>query len=253
MRSLLLNARKKSDGNVAKKIILALDVETFKEAEHFVKKLSSTIGIFKVGKQLFTHCGPTIIEMIHHHRGKVFLDLKFHDIPNTVARAVEEASKLNVFMLTIHALGGKKMMQEAVATSSTFARNSSLPAPLILAVTILTSLKPDDLKDIGINAPVEEAVSRLAILAKQAGVNGVVASARETHIIRAACGNDLIIVTPGIRPQGTSRDDQKRAATPHEALLAGSDYMVIGRPILEARDPLKVVQEIAEELGEGNC
>jgi orotidine-5'-phosphate decarboxylase len=237
---------------LSQKIILALDVETLKEAEHFVKKLSGSIGIFKVGKQLFTHCGPTIIEMIHRHRGKVFLDLKFHDIPNTVARAVEEACKLNVFMLTIHALGGKKMMQEAVAASSTFARNSSLPSPLILAVTILTSLKPDDLKDIGITTSVEEAVSRLAILARQAGVNGVVASAQEAHIIRAACGNDLIIVTPGIRPQGTSRDDQKRAVTPHEALLAGSDYMVIGRPILEAHDPLKVVQEIAEELREGN-
>jgi len=237
---------------LSQKIILALDVETLKEAEHFVKKLSGSIGIFKVGKQLFTHCGPTIIEMIHRHRGKVFLDLKFHDIPNTVARAVEEACKLNVFMLTIHALGGKKMMQEAVAASSTFARNSSSPSPLILAVTILTSLKPDDLKDIGINTSVEEAVSRLAILARQAGVNGVVASAQEAHIIRAACGNDLIIVTPGIRPQGTSRDDQKRAVTPHEALLAGSDYMVIGRPILEAHDPLKVVQEIAEELREGN-
>lgn len=186
---------------LSQKIILALDVESLKEAEHFVKKLSGSIGIFKVGKQLFTHCGPTIIEMIHRHRGKVFLDLKFHDIPNTVARAVEEeACKLNVFMLTIHALGGKKMMQEAVAARSTFARNSSLPSPLILAVTILTSLKPEDLKDIGINASLEEAVSRLAILARQ----------------------------------------------------AGADYMVIGRPILEARDPLKVAQEIAEELREGN-
>jgi orotidine-5'-phosphate decarboxylase len=110
----------------SQKIILALDVDTLKEAEHFVKKLSGSIGIFKVGKQLFTHCGPTIVEMIHRHGGKVFLDLKFHDIPNTVARAVEEACKLNVFMVTIHALGGKKMMQEAVAASSTFARNSSL-------------------------------------------------------------------------------------------------------------------------------
>jgi len=237
---------------LSQKLILALDVETLKEAEHFVKNLSSSIGIFKVGKQLFTHCGPTIIEMIHRHSGKVFLDLKFHDIPNTVSRAVEEACKLNVFMLTIHALGGKKMMQEAVAASRTFARNSSLPPPFILAVTILTSLKPDDLKEIGINASVEEAVSRLAILARQAGVNGVVASAQEAHIIRAVCGNDLIIVTPGIRPQGTARDDQKRAVTPHEALLAGSDYMVIGRPILEARDPLKVAQEIAEELRKGN-
>lgn len=234
-----------------KKIILALDSATFEEAEHFVQKLSGTIGIFKVGKQLFTRCGPPIIEMIHRHGGKVFLDLKFHDIPNTVARAVEEACKLNVFMLTIHALGGGKMMEEAVAAGRSFARNSSLPTPLILAVTILTSLRPDDLQEMGITASLEETVLRLARLARQAGVNGVVASAREAQIIRAAWGcSDLIIVTPGIRPQGTSRDDQRRAATPREALLAGADYLVVGRPILEANDPLKAAEAIAEEIKE---
>ena len=232
----------------SEKIILALDVETFGEAEHFVKSLSNTIGIFKVGKQLFTRCGPKIIEMILHHNGKVFLDLKYHDIPNTVARAVEEAVKLNVFMLTIHAMGGMKMMQEAVISCRNSSRTMSASSPLIVAVTILTSLKQEDLGAVGIDLPIEEAVSRLALLAKQAGVNGVVASAQEAQRIKEACGNDFIIVTPGIRPQATSLDDQKRVVTPKEALKAGATFMVIGRPILKASDPLKVAQEIAREV-----
>jgi len=232
----------------SEKIILALDVETFEEAEHFVKTLSNTIGIFKVGKQLFTHCGPKIIEVIHDHKGKVFLDLKYHDIPNTVARAVEEAAKLKVFMLTIHAMGGMKMMQEAVIACINSSRTMSAPPPLIVAVTILTSLKQEDLGAIGIDLPIEEVVSRLAVLAKQAGVNGVVASAQEAQRIKATCGNDFIIVTPGIRPQDTSLDDQKRVVTPKEALRAGSTFMVIGRPILKASDPLKAAQEIAREV-----
>lgn len=232
----------------SEKIILALDVETFEEAEYFVKTLSTTIGIFKVGKQLFTRCGPKIIEVIHDHKGKVFLDLKYHDIPNTVARAVEEAAKLKVFMLTIHAMGGMKMMQEAVISCINSSRTMSTPPPLIVAVTILTSLKQEDLGSIGIDLPIEEAVSRLAVLAKQAGVNGVVASAQEAQRIKAACGNDFIIVTPGIRPQDTSLDDQKRVVTPQEALRAGSTFMVIGRPILKASDPLKTAQEIAREV-----
>ena len=234
--------------SASENIILALDVETFEEAEYFVKTLRNTIGIFKVGKQLFTRCGPKIIETVHDHKGKVFLDLKYHDIPNTVARAVEEAVKLKVFMLTIHAMGGMEMMQEAVASSISSARTMSAPPPLIVAVTILTSLKQEDLGAIGIDLPIEEAVSRLAVLAKQAGVKGVVASAQEAQRIKAACGNDFIIVTPGIRPQDTSLDDQKRVVTPKEALRAGSTFMVIGRPILKASDPLKAAQEIAREV-----
>ena len=232
----------------SEKIILALDVESFKEAEKFVTVLRGTMGVFKVGKQLFTHCGPKIIEMIHHHEGKVFLDLKFHDIPHTVARAVEEACKLKVFMLTLHAMGGQKMMKEAVGASVTMARNLFTSPPLILAVTILTSLTQEDLEGMGIVSSAEEAVLRLAGLSKRAGVQGVIASAREAAQIKAACGDDFIVVTPGIRPKGSPSDDQKRAATPKEALLAGADYIVIGRPILEAKDPLKVASEIVEEL-----
>ena len=228
------------------KIILALDVESFKEAEKFVVLLREHIGIFKVGKQLFTHCGPEIIEMINHHSGKVFLDLKYHDIPHTVARAVEEACKLKVFMLTLHATGGQEMMREAVDASIRMAQEHSFPPPLILAVTILTSLQQEDLADIGMNSPIEEAVLRLAELAKSAGVQGVVASAKEAALIRDTCGSNFVIVTPGIRPKGTASGDQKRTLTPKEALLAGSDYIVIGRPILKAKDPLKAVREIAQ-------
>jgi len=223
----------------SEKIISALDVESFKEAEKFVKLLKHTIGVFKVGKQLFTNCGPKVVEMIQQHGGKVFLDLKFHDIPHTVACAVEEA---------LHAMGGQKMMQEAVHASIKQAQGPSYPPPILLAVTILTSLRQEDLEGIGIVSSMEEAVLRLAKLSKHAGVHGVIASAREAALIRANCGDDFIIVTPGIRPKGVALDDQKRAVTPGEAIIAGSDYIVIGRPILEAKDPLKVANEIVEEL-----
>ena len=234
----------------SEKIILALDVATLEEAESFVKTLSPSIGIFKVGKQLFTRCGPRIIEMIHHHGGKVFLDLKYHDIPNTVARAVEEAAKLKVFMLTIHAMGGFTMMKEAVASSINSSLNLCTPPPIVVAVTILTSLKQEDLAAIGMDLPIEEAASLLAVLAKKAGVNGVVASAQEAQRIKAACGDNFIIVTPGIRPQDASLDDQKRVVTPKDAVRAGSTFMVIGRPILKADDPLKAAEAIVQEIGE---
>jgi len=230
------------------KIILALDTEGFKEAEKFVELLRDYVGIFKIGKQLFTCCGPEIIEMIHYHESKVFLDLKYHDIPRTVAGAVEQACKHKVFMLTLHAMGGLKMMQEAVDASIKMAKKLSSTPPLILAVTILTSLQQEDLKDIGIVGPLEETVLRLAKLSQQAGVKGVVASARETSLIRANCGSNFIIVTPGIRQKGKPSDDQKRIVTPKEAILAGSDYIVIGRSILEAPDPIKATKEIAREL-----
>jgi orotidine-5'-phosphate decarboxylase len=232
----------------AEKIILALDVEGFKEAEEFVRLLGGKIGVFKVGKKLFTRCGPRVVEMIHRHKGKVFLDLKFHDIPNTVAGAVEEACKLKVFMLTLHAMGGKKMMQEAVESAARMSHKLSIPSPLILAVSILTSLKQEDLNDIGMSSPLEESVLRLAKLSHFAGVHGVIASAKEVVKIKAHFGEDFIVVTPGIRPAGAALNDQKRAVTPKEALMAGSDYLVIGRPILEAKDPLKVVEEITAEL-----
>ncbi len=234
----------------SEKIILALDVDSFEAAEAMVKKLSGVIGMFKVGKQLFTRCGPRVIEMIHSHRGRVFLDLKFHDIPNTVARAVEEACKHGVFMLTLHALGGKKMIAQAVAAAATLSRSTASSPPLIVAVTVLTSMAQEDLQEVGIGGPVESAVSRLAALAQQAGAEGVVASAREASLIRTVCGEPFVIVTPGIRPRGSAAGDQKRTVTPAEALAAGADYLVIGRPILEAADPVRAAREIAAEVGE---
>lgn len=230
------------------KIILALDVESFKEAEKFVTLLRDYIDIFKVGKQLFTHCGPEIVEMVHHHGGKVFLDLKFHDIPHTVARAVEEACKLKVFMLTLHAMGGQSMMREAVEASITMAKKLSLNPPLILAVTVLTSLLEEDLKEIGIVSSLEDTVVRLAQLSQHAGVQGAVASAREASLIRAACGECFTIVTPGIRPKGIASHDQRRTLTPKEALSAGAHYLVVGRPLLEAPDPVAVARQMIKEL-----
>jgi orotidine-5'-phosphate decarboxylase len=230
----------------SEKIILALDVDSFEAAEEMVKKLSGMIGIYKVGMQLFTRCGPRIIEMIHAHRGRVFLDLKFHDIPNTVARAVEEACKHNVFMLTVHAQGGKKMMASAVAAAGM--RRGTSPPPLIVAVTVLTSMSQEDLQELGMDSPVQSAVSHLAALARQAGTSGVVASAKEAPLIRASCGKDFIIVTPGIRPQGSSPGDQKRTVTPAEAFAAGADYLVIGRPVLEAPDPVQAARDITAEV-----
>jgi orotidine-5'-phosphate decarboxylase len=232
----------------SEKIILALDVDSYQAAEETVKKLSGIIGMYKVGKQLFTRCGPRIIEMIHANRGRVFLDLKFHDIPNTVARAVEEACKHHVFMLTLHALGGKKMIAQAVAAAADLCRGTSSLSPLIVAVTVLTSMSQEDLKEVGMDEPVESAVSRLALLARQAGASGVVASAREAPLIRAACGEKFIIVSPGIRPRGSASGDQKRIVTPAEALSAGADYLVIGRPILEAADPVQAARDIAAEV-----
>ncbi len=230
----------------SEKIILALDVDSFEAAEEMVKKLSGMIGIYKVGMQLFTRCGPRIIEMIHAHRGRVFLDLKFHDIPNTVARAVEEACKHNVFMLTVHAQGGKRMMASAVAAAGM--RRGTSPPPLIVAVTVLTSMSQEDLQELGMDSPVQSAVSHLAALARQAGTSGVVASAKEAPLIRASCGKDFIIVTPGIRPQGSSPGDQKRTVTPAEAFAAGADYLVIGRPVLEAPDPVQAARDITAEV-----
>lgn len=228
------------------KLIVALDVESFEEAERLVVLLREDAGVFKIGKQLFTHCGPDIIKMINRHGGRAFLDLKYHDIPHTVARAVEEACKLKVCMLTLHATGGQRMMREAVEASIRVANQHSFSPPLILAVTILTSLQQQDLVEIGMDSPVEEAVLRLAKLAKSAGVQGVVASAREAALIRDTCGSNFIIVTPGIRPKGTASGDQKRTLTPQEAVSAGADYIVVGRPILTASDPLKAAREIVQ-------
>jgi orotidine-5'-phosphate decarboxylase len=234
--------------NPKDRIIFALDVEHFADAQKWVNLLKDHIGLFKVGKQLFTHAGPKVIDMIHQKGQQTFLDLKFHDIPNTVAKAGEEATKLNVTMFNLHALGGFEMMKKTVEASGAMAKSLGIPRPLILAVTILTSMDEGTLKEVGVQGPLMEEVGRLALLASTAGVDGVIASAQEIGIIRERCGGKFLIVTPGIRAPSDKKDDQKRTLTPKEAISAGANYLVIGRPIKEAKDPLEAVQKIIEDI-----
>jgi len=235
-------------GDPKEKIIFALDVDHFSEAQQWVRVLRDRVGLFKVGKQLFTHAGPKVMDMILAKGQKVFLDLKFHDIPNTVAKAAEQATRHNVTMFDLHALGGFDMMKKTVEVSRAVAKTLGIPRPLILAVTILTSMDEEAIREVGIQGPISDQVGRLASLAMKAGVDGVVASPLEIRIIRQRCGDGFLIVTPGIRMPASKPDDQKRTLTPKEALTAGADYLVIGRPIKEAKDPLEAVQKIVDSL-----
>ena len=230
------------------RLIFALDVDSFVEAEQWVRQLHGQVGLFKVGKQLFTRCGPQVVDMVRREGGSVFLDLKYHDIPNTVAMATVEACRLGVRMVNVHALGGREMMARTVAEVDRIAPRGSAERPLLLAVTILTSSTETTLKEIGIDRSVREMVPRLARLAQEAGMDGVVASPQEVDLIRAACGPDFAIVTPGVRPGFASLDDQKRVATPGEAISAGADYLVIGRPISAAADPVAAAALILDEM-----
>ena len=228
------------------RILFALDVESFADAKHWVSVLSGHVGMFKVGKQLFTSHGPEVVRMVENFGGDVFLDLKYHDIPNTVAMASLEAARLGVKLFNLHALGGYDMMARTVE-----ALDKEFPGKnrgKVLAVTILTSSTEDTLRQVGIEYPVRDMVVRLAQLAQKAGIDGVVASPQEVELIRAACGSDFLVVTPGVRPAFASTDDQKRVMTPAEAMRAGSDYLVIGRPISAAADPLKAAEAIVEEI-----
>ena len=227
------------------KIIFALDVETMAAAERWVKLLAGRVGMFKVGKQLFTACGPDVVRMIRERGGEVFLDLKYHDIPNTVAMATVEAARLGAKLCNLHALGGLEMM---ATTAATLKKECGEKRPRVLAVTILTSSTEETLREVGIDRPVPEMVLRLAWLAKRAGIDGVVASPLETPMIREACGPDFLIVTPGVRPASSSANDQKRIMTPAEAVRAGADYLVIGRPIAAAPDPVAAVEAIVDEI-----
>lgn len=228
------------------KIIFALDVDTFDAAKHWVVTLSGRVGMFKVGKQLFTAYGPDIVRMIEDSGAEVFLDLKYHDIPNTVAMASREAARLKVKLFNVHALGGYEMMARTMEMMDREFPGDDRPS--VLAVTILTSSTEETLRAVGIEHPVAEMVPRLALLAKRAGLDGVVASPQEVALIRKACGIDFIIVTPGVRPSFAATDDQKRVMTPAEAVAAGADYLVIGRPISAAADPLQAVEAIVDEM-----
>ncbi len=230
------------------RLIFALDVDCPHAAERWVEQLHDKVGLFKIGKQLFTRSGPDIVQGVRERGGEVFLDLKFHDIPNTVARATVEACRLGVRMVNVHALGGAAMMRETVAAVSECCRSEKLFRPLLLAVTILTSSDQQTLLEIGLQRPVDEMVVRLARLAREAGMDGVVASPREVPLIRQACGREFAIVTPGVRPAFAAQDDQKRIATPAVALAAGADYLVVGRPIARAADPQRAAAAILEEM-----
>jgi orotidine-5'-phosphate decarboxylase len=229
-----------------KKIIFALDVEGMGEAEWWAGLLAPHVGMFKVGKQLFTACGPAVVKRIIDRGGEVFLDLKYHDIPNTVAMASLAAARLGVRLFNLHALGGYEMMARTVEMLSRGVPGGERAQ--VLAVTILTSSNEETLRGVGIDLPVPEMVVKLALLAKKAGIDGVVASPREIPLIRDACGPDFLIVTPGVRPAFASTDDQKRVMTPAEAVRGGADYLVIGRPISAASDPIKAAEAIISEI-----
>jgi orotidine-5'-phosphate decarboxylase len=228
------------------KIIFALDVGSVAEIDRWAELLSGKVGMFKVGKELFTSCGPAAVTAVQRHGGQVFLDLKYHDIPNTVARAMVSAARLGVQLVNLHALGGGEMMETAVAA----VQKECIVAerPRLLAVTILTSSTVETMRQVGIEHPVQEMVVRLARLAKDSGMDGVVASPLEIEPIRAACGPDFLIVTPGVRPTFAAADDQKRIMTPAQAVGAGADYLVIGRPIAAAADPTLAAERIADEI-----
>lgn len=235
------------------KMIVALDVPSKAAALDIVRELKDNVGAYKVGMQLYNAVGPEIVSAITDLGGKVFLDLKFHDIPNTVAEAARVTTALGAFMLNVHACGGSEMMKKAAAAVREEAVKTGIPRPLLIGVTVLTSMGQRELtEEIGISRSIDQQVSSLAMLAKAAGLDGVVASALEIDTIRTACGKDFTIVTPGIRPKTAAMDDQKRVMTPGEAVKAGADFLVIGRPITKAENRLNAVKEIIEEIEEVN-
>ena len=234
-------------------IIVPLDVETLETAEDLVRTLKGVVGRFKIGNQLFTRFGPAAVEMVHKHEQELFLDLKYHDIPNTVAEAVVSASRLGVWMLNMHVSGGSAMMKAAVARVTEHCEATRFRRPILLGVTVLTSLDEQELQStLGTNRSVPDQVLHLARQAQNAGLDGVVASPHETTQIRQACGPGFVIVTPGVRPAGAAVQDQKRVMTPTQAVAAGANYLVIGRPIYAAPDPRAAAERIVQELSEGS-
>ena len=234
-----------------RRLVLPLDVDSVREADRWVRLLEGEVGLFKVGKQLFMHAGPDVVRRVQKRGGEVFLDLKFHDIPQTVALAGVEAARLGVRIFNVHAAGGVDMMRTTVAAVGDACRRERLRRPLMLAVTVLTSLADADLKRVGVSSPAAKQVVRLARLAKACGMDGVVASPREIAAIRRACGPSFVILTPGIRQAGDAVGDQKRVETPEAATRAGADYLVVGRPIRDAADPVAAARGIVAAMARG--
>jgi len=230
------------------RLIFALDVSTIEEAQRWVKLLKNHVGMFKVGYELFTAFGPDAVRAVQEEGGEIFLDLKFHDIPNTTAMAAMNAARLGVGIVNLHATGGRRMMERAVTVVHDGCATEGRERPLLIAVTLLTSLAAGDLEEVGIAGPVGNRVVALASLAKRAGMDGVVASPQEVRPIRERLGESFVIVTPGIRPSGSGSDDQRRAMMPAEAIEAGSDYLVVGRPIRLAEEPVRAAEAIIAEM-----
>ena len=240
------------DAHPRSSLIVALDFDSLSSAVKFAQQVSDLVGMFKIGNQLFTAAGPAAVKEVAALGAGVFLDLKFHDIPNTVAGAVLSAAAMSgVQLVNVHALGGKAML-EAAAQAISAGVPMGADRPRLLAVTILTSMDHKTMKEVGIGGEPKLRVVKLAQLAKSAGVDGVLASVQEARAIRKACGRDFLIVTPGVRPKenfaASDQDDQSRKATPAEAIRAGADFLVVGRPILAASDPRAAAQAIVDEI-----
>lgn len=234
--------------NAINRLIVALDFNSEEKAVAMAERLKNDVKFFKIGLELFSACGPGIIERIRETECDIFLDLKFHDIPNTVAKAAAAVTALAPFMINVHALGGYDMMKRAQEAVTNEAERRDVVKPKVLAVTVLTSLDEKAMKASGIEGTVEKEVLKLARLAKDAGLDGVVASPSETKLIRKELGEDFMIVTPGVRPEWAASDDQKRIATPRIALKDGADYIVVGRPITESKDPAEAARAILKEI-----
>lgn len=232
--------------------MLALDVDDAARALMLVDELREHVGMFKVGHQLFTACGPDIVRQIVGRGGRVFLDLKYHDIPNTVAKAAAEAVKLGVSIFNVHALGGLAMMKAAVESAGETASVARVPLPLVLAVTVLTSMDEKNLRqELKIGRSLPRTVGHLARLARRAGLHGVVASPQEIGLLRKGIRGPFVILTPGVRPSWADRNDQKRIMTPEEAIQAGADFIVVGRPVLAAHEPAVAAKRVLEEIAAG--
>jgi orotidine-5'-phosphate decarboxylase len=230
------------------KLIIALDVDTQEKALGLVDALKADVRFFKIGLELFSACGPGIVYAVKRTGCEVFLDLKFHDIPTTVAKAAASVTKLGAQLFNVHALGGYDMMRKTAEAVAAEAARLKISRPKILAVTVLTSMDENALKKVGIGAIIRDEVDALARLAKEAGLDGVVASPRETRMIREALGPSFLIVTPGVRPAWAGVDDQKRIATPKEAIDDGASFIVVGRPVTAAQDPAAAARRIIEEI-----
>jgi orotidine-5'-phosphate decarboxylase len=231
-------------------LLIALDVESGARALQLADALRGHVGGFKIGNRLFTTEGPSIVRTLAGRGDRVFLDLKYHDIPNTVATAVAAATSLGAWMINVHTSGGRPMMEAAAEAARSTAVAEGRTPPLVIGVTVLTSLNADLLAAVGVDTPVLDHVARLARLAKEAGLDGVVASAQETALIRRVCGPDFAIVTPGIRGGAATagRDDQERTMTAGQAIAAGASYLVVGRPVIGAPDPRDAAVRIGDEI-----